>query len=89
MLGCAKEENGYTIYKCMKCGEEKIVPFSCKSSFCLSCARIKLEQWLVKIEDLLFDQIEYRHVVLTVPEQLRIYFYNNQEELDKLIKMWY
>jgi len=26
----------------------KIFPFICKSSFCLSCAKIKLEEWLVK-----------------------------------------
>lgn len=62
MLGCAEEENGYAIYRCMDCGEEKVVPFSCKSSFCLSCARIRLEKWLAKIEDTLFDEVDYRHV---------------------------
>ena len=86
MLNCAEKENGYAKYRCMECGEEKIVPFTCKSSFCLSCARIKLKKWLRKIEDLLFDGVDYRHVVLTVPEDLRIYFYNNQEKLSKLIK---
>ena len=35
---------------------------------------------------IVFDEVDYRHVVLTVPEDLRIYFYNNQEKLDKLIK---
>jgi hypothetical protein len=34
----------------------------------------------------LFDGVDYRHVVLTVPEDLRIYSYNNQEKLGKLIK---
>ena len=86
MLDCAEEENGYATYRCMECGEEKIVPFSCKSSFCLSCAKIKLEEWLAKVEDILFDEVDYRHVILTVPEDLRIYFYNYPEKLDKLIK---
>lgn len=80
------EKNGYARYRCMECGEEKVVPFTCKSSFCLSCARIKLEKWLAKVEDILFDKVDYRHVVLTVPEDLRIYFYNCPEKLDKLIK---
>jgi hypothetical protein len=65
---------------------KKIVPFSCKSSFCLSCAKIKLEEWLAKVEYILFDEVDYRHVILTVPEDLRIYFYNCPEKLDKLIK---
>ena len=51
-----------------------------------SCARIKLKKWLLKTEDLFFDEVDYRHVVLTVPKKLRIYFYNNQEKLPKLIK---
>lgn len=62
MLGCAEETNGYAIYRCMDCGVEKVVPFSCKSSFCLSCACIRLEKWLAKIEDTLFDEVDYRHV---------------------------
>ncbi|MFW5928505.1 MAG: IS91 family transposase [Thermoplasmatota archaeon] len=86
MLNCAEKENGYAKYMCMECGEEKIVPFTCKSSFCLSCARIRLEEWLSKIEDTLFDEVEYRHVVLTVPEALRVYFYREPEKLDCLIK---
>ena len=51
MLNCAEEENGYAKYICMKCGEEKIVSFSCKFLFCLSCARIKLGEWLAKVEE--------------------------------------
>jgi len=50
MLNCAEKENGYATYKCMKCGEGKILPFICKSFFCLSCVKIKLEEWLVKAE---------------------------------------
>ena len=86
MLDCAEKESGYAKYYCMHCGEERIVPFSCKSSFCLSCARIKLEQWLSKVEEILFDEVDYRHVILTVPESLRVYFYKNPMKLDKLIK---
>ena len=52
MLDCAEKESGYAKYYCMHCGEERIVPFSCKSSFCLSCARIKLEQWISKVEEI-------------------------------------
>lgn len=39
MLGCGKLENGYAEYVCPECLERKQVAFSCKSSFCLSCAK--------------------------------------------------
>jgi len=45
MLGCGDPENGFTSYKCPECGELKKVPFSCKSSFCLSCAKIYTDDW--------------------------------------------
>jgi len=86
MLNCAEEEGGYARYKCMHCQQEKVVPFSCKSSFCLSCARIRLEKWLEKIEDTLFEDVEYRHVVLTIPEALRVYFYRAPEKLSRFIQ---
>ena len=42
MLGCGDPENGFISYRCLQCGEVKGIPFSCKSSFCLSCAKIYL-----------------------------------------------
>ena len=39
MLGCGELENGYAEYVCLDCLERKQVAFSCKSSFCLSCAK--------------------------------------------------
>jgi hypothetical protein len=38
MLGCGEFENGYAEYLCPECLNDKRVPFSCKSSFCLSWA---------------------------------------------------
>lgn len=85
MLGCGKEENGYAKYICQDCGEEKIVGFSCKSSFCLSCARSYVDKWVEYISDHLFEGVKYRHVVLTIPEELRIYFYRDKRLLSKLM----
>lgn len=86
MLGCGDPANGYTEYICPKCLETKKVAFSCKSKFCLSCARAHLEEWTSKIEASLFEEVDYRHLILTVPEQLRTYFYRQPKLLDKLIK---
>lgn len=86
MLGCGDPANGYAEYICPDCLQSHRVPFSCKTKFCLSCARAHLEQWVSEIEARLFAGIDYRHLVLTVPEQLRIFFYKEPKLLDKLIK---
>jgi len=86
MLGCGDPANGYTEYICPDCLEVKRVAFSCKRKFCLSCARAHLEEWISKIEASLFEGVDYRHLILTVPEQLRVYFYRQPRLLDELIK---
>ncbi len=40
MLGCGKESAGYSEYGCPHCGQDfRRIAFSCKGSFCLSCAK--------------------------------------------------
>jgi len=84
MLGCGNRENGYATYRCMHCGEQVVVAFSCKSSFCLSCAKSYVDRWVDYISSHLFPGVKYRHVVLTMPEELRIYFYRNKRLLANL-----
>ena len=86
MLECGDPENGFMFYRCLHCGEEKRVPFSCKSSFCLSCAKIYTDEWVDYISRTLFAGMRYRHVVLTVPEQFRGWFYHNPEVLSEFMK---
>lgn len=87
MLGCGDPVNGFMAYRCLHCGELKKVPFSCKSSFCLSCAKIYTERWVEYISKALFKGMKYRHVVLTVPEELRKWFYKEVELLSELMKV--
>ena len=85
MLGCGDPANGFCTYICLCCGNEKKVPFSCKTTFCLSCAKAYVDNWVEQIKCTLFEGVEYKHVVLTVPESLRAYF-NKKELLDELVK---
>lgn len=80
MLLCGEKEGGYATYKCNNCGEEKTVAFSCKSCFCLSCGTVYVDKWVEYIGEHLYEGVHYRHVVLTVPEELRIYFYSRESE---------
>ena len=85
ILGCGDPANGFSTYVCPCCGNEKKVPFSCKTTFCLSCAKAYVDNWVEQIKCVLFDGVEYKHVVLTVPDSLRAYFHN-KELLDEFVK---
>ena len=63
------------IYVVSVAGKEKKVAFSCKSCFCLSCGKVYTDQWARRIEAILFAGVAYRHTVLTIPDELRDYFY--------------
>lgn len=87
MLGCGDPENGFATYICSHCGQgEKKIPFSCKSCFCLSCGKVYTDQWARRIEAILFAGVAYRHTVLTIPDELRDYFYRHAELLSELMK---
>lgn len=88
MLGCGDAKNGYATYVCGECGgEQRKVPFSCKSCFCLSCAKVYADQWAARIEAILFPGVAYRHTVLTVPDELREYFYREARLLSELMRV--
>ena len=88
MLGCGDPSNGYATYVYSGCGgDRKKVPFSCKGCFCLSCGKIYTDQWAARIEAILFPGVAYRHAVLTVPDELRIYFYRDAGLLSELMKV--
>ena len=69
MMNCGLFKNGYAEYRC-SCGHIKKVPFSCKSRFCLRCAKVYIDNWVVKMKETIFAKINHRHIILTVPESL-------------------
>jgi len=86
MLGCGEKENGYACYACSSCGEMVSVCFSCKSSFCLSCGKVYTDEWMNKISETLYEGMYYRHAVLTMPEDLRNYFFENASLMQEMMK---
>jgi len=93
MLGCGREEGGYSEYLCTKCGgDRRRVAFTCKSCFCLSCAKGYTDDFVVQVGQVLQPGLRYRHMVLTVPEQSRIHFYQNRQDgklLSELMRSGY
>jgi Putative transposase/Transposase zinc-binding domain len=80
VLGCGDPEFGYVKFQCMNCGQDsKTVAFSCKSRFCLRCGRVSAAGFVEEIRAKLHPCVVYRHLILTIPEQLRVLFYENRQ----------
>jgi uncharacterized protein (DUF983 family) len=83
MLSCGNPERmGYIEYRCAHCGQGKhLVSMSCKSSFCLRCAKVYVDAWVAQVSKMLHAGVIYRHIVLTIPDVLRPPFYQHAEVL--------
>jgi hypothetical protein len=88
-------ENGFLEFKCDSCGETKKVGFTCKSRLCSSCGKIRIDDW---VEDLVkrMARAHHRHVIFTIPEELRVIFQKHRKLLELLprcaadvVKSWY
>src|SRR3989440_10139947 len=79
MLACGNPAKmGYIAYRCLYCGEgTHRVSMSCKSSLCLRCAKVYVDNWVSQVSHMLHEGVIYRHIILTVPAMFRPTFYQN------------
>ena len=79
MLACGNpEQMGYVEYRCLQCGQgTHRVAMSCKSSLCLRCAKVYVDNWVSQVSQVLHEGVIYRHIILTVPAMFRTTFYHN------------
>jgi hypothetical protein len=72
------EQMGYVEYRCLQCGQgTHRVAMSCKSSLCLRCAKVYVDNWVSQVSKVLHAGVIYRHIILTVPAMFRTTFYQN------------
>jgi Putative transposase/Transposase zinc-binding domain len=83
LLACGNpEQMGYIEYRCLHCGQGKhLVSMGCKSSLCLRCAKVYVDNWVAQVSKMLHAGVIYRHIVLTVPAVLQTTFYQNAAAL--------
>jgi len=81
MLACGNPEKiGYSAYRCLHCGQGKhLVAMSCKSSLCLRCANVSVDNWVSQVRRVLHAGVISRHIILTVPAMFRTTFDHNAE----------
>ena len=54
---------------------------SWKSSLCLRCAKVYVDNWVSQVSRVLHEAVIYRHMILTVPAMFRTTFYQNARVL--------
>jgi len=79
MLRCGDpDQMGYVEYRCLQCGEgTHRVAMRCKSSLCLRCAKVSVDNWVSQVSKVLHEGVISRHIILTVPAMFRTTFYQN------------
>lgn len=85
MLKCKTTDLGFSLFVCEHCGKEKIVLHTCKSRMCSSCGN----KYNKQRESSIFSKLikhNHRHVVFTIPKELRIFFLKDRCRLDYLFK---
>lgn len=95
MMNCGDIKNGYIEYTCLSCGESKKVAFRCRSRFCTSCGKVYVDQRAENMTKKLVKS-KHRHMVFTIPEELREYFQRDRKLLEILprcatnvLKAWF
>lgn len=80
MMVCRTPEGGFVRLRCDTCGQMKSIPFSCKSRLCPSCGWLHAQRFVESVEARLI-KCRYRHLVFSVPQELRQVFYWHRELL--------
>lgn len=95
MIKCKSPSLGFSLYKCPNCGNEKIVPHTCKSRFCNSCGIKYAKQRALSIESKLISG-NHRHLVFTISDILWPLFLEDRKRLNfmfeavsKTLLSWY
>ena len=85
MLKCKTTDLGFSLFVCEHCGKEKIVLHTCKFRMCSSCGNKYNKQRETSIFSKLI-KCNHRHVVFTIPKELRIFFLKDRKRLNYLFK---
>lgn len=83
MMDCGNPNHGGAFYGCPDCGQLKLVPYTCKIRFCLSCGNLYNQKRSFYMSSKLISCI-HRHCVFTIPEEIRIFFLKDRSLLSCL-----
>lgn len=87
-IKCGSADLGYARYECLGCEGNptpKFVCFTCKSRLCHRCGKKYTDDWSDKQQEIIFNVV-HRHMVFTMPRELRNVFYDDRKKLNELSK---
>lgn len=80
---CSSIYLGYDLYECPNCGLETIVAHTCSSRFCSKCGSKASQKRAAFVYAMTFES-KHRHIVFTIPKELRPFFLKDRTLLDGL-----
>mgnify|MGYP003469238257 FL=1 len=83
MIHCGDPSYGGAMFGCPSCGELKFVPFRCHSRFCPTCGN---KYSIDRTTSMSFKiiNVQHRHCVFTIAEELRPFFLQDRSLLNCL-----
>lgn len=83
LISCGTASLGYSLYQCPHCHDQKFSFHTCKSRFCPSCGSMYVKKRISTILNKCYN-CKHRHIVFTVSDLLRDYFFQNRSRLNLL-----
>lgn len=87
-IKCGTRDMGFARYECLGCEGNslpKFVCFTCKSKLCHRCGKKYTDDWSDKQQEMIFN-VPHRHMVFTIPQELRNVFFEDRKKLNELSK---
>ena len=78
---CRTAALGGHVEQCDACGHQRIAFNSCRNRHCPKCQSLARAQWLEHRQAELLREVEYFHVVFTIPEPIAALAYQNKKAL--------
>ena len=83
MIHCGDPSFGGAMYICPTCDNFKYVPFRCHSRFCPTCGNMYSIDRVTSMSFKVID-VNHRHLVFTIAEELRLFFLKDRSLLNCL-----
>lgn len=78
---CRTAVLGGHVEQCDTCGHQRIAYDSCRNRHCPKCQSLARAQWLERRQAELLSEVEYFHVVFTIPEPIAALAHQNRKLL--------
>ena len=85
IMNCGDPSLGHALYFCSNCCTYKYVPFRCKSRFCNTCGMKYVQNRANNLSSKLI-KCNHRHIVFTIPQELRVFFHADRSLLHLLFQ---